>query len=151
MIIIGTFLHSIELEQALYKLESIGIVRDQLLVVCMESDFKGSTKLKEDRPNSNGVEIGIACATALAVIGASVGFILPWGPILCGLAAVIIGFFLGFGIHTVIRRPILRRHLKKKPDVTIIVQCSADQSGFVQEVMWINHALTVGLAHAYNE
>lgn len=152
MIIIGTFQHSIELEQALSKLEEIGITRNQLLVVCMDTDSKdfSSYKQKPESSHSRGVEIGIACATALSVIGTSVGFILPWGPIICGLIASIVGFCLGFGIHAIIQRPI-RRRSKKKPEVTVIVQCKTDQSEHVQKVMWINHALTVGLAHASTE
>lgn len=40
MIIIGTFKHSIELEYALTKLESIGIAKERLLIVCMDHTAK---------------------------------------------------------------------------------------------------------------
>ncbi|MMZ61591.1 hypothetical protein D3C76_444300 [compost metagenome] len=148
MIIIGAFMHSIELEQALFKLETIGIDRDQLLVVCMTSDFNGSNTHQAEGPNTTGVEIGIASATALSVIGVSVGFILPWGPILCGLTTVFIGFFLGFGIHAVVQRPLKRRFKKTTPEVTVIVQCHENQSQSVTEILCANHALAVGHARA---
>lgn len=153
MIIIGTFQHSIELEQALAMLEKIGVSPNHLLVVCMDSDskdFSSDKKQIAEGSYSKGIETGIACATALSVIGTSMGFILPWGPIFCGLIASIIGFFLGFGIYVVIQKPITRR-TKKKPEVTVIVQCNADQSDQIRKVMWTSHALSIGLAHASPE
>ncbi|MFD1953034.1 hypothetical protein ACFSL6_02285 [Paenibacillus thailandensis] len=152
MIIIGTFRHSIELEQALVKLEKIGIAQNQLLVVCMDSDAKEyvSAKQKKEDSYSKGIEVGLACATALSVIGTSVGFIMPWGPIISGLAAAFIGFGIGFGIIVIIQKPKIR-HSKKSPEVTVIVQCDADQSELVQKAMWTNHALAVGLAYASTE
>jgi hypothetical protein len=40
----------------------------------------------------------MALATAFSVVGASVGFILAWGPIYWGLIGADIGFLLGLGI-----------------------------------------------------
>ncbi|MDQ0116126.1 hypothetical protein [Paenibacillus harenae] len=153
MIIIGTFRHSIELEQALVMLEKIGVSPNRLLVVCMDSDsndFSSNKKNIDEGSYSKSIEVGMACATALSVVGTSVGFILTWGPIIWGLLASIIGFCLGFGITAIIQRPITRR-LKKKPEVTVIVQCHADQSDQIREAMRTNHALSIGLAHASAE
>lgn len=99
MIVIGAFRHSLDLEQALSVLERSGIPRKQLLVVAMDGEpdvpMPYSSRTKD--LHSQGVELGFACATGLAVIGASTGFIAPWGPILGGLAAAILGFGIGFG------------------------------------------------------
>jgi hypothetical protein len=152
MIIIGTFQHSIELEYALSKLESLGIARERLLVVCMDQvskEFQFDQKKKESS-HSKGVEIGIASATALSVIGTSLGFMWTWGPIIWGIIAAFIGFSLGFGINALLSGK-NRQQSKHKADVTVIVQCRAIQADDVQQVMWANRALTVGLAHASAE
>lgn len=152
MIIIGSFRHSIELEQALYKLERLGIPRQQLLVVCMDSEPKdlGVDKKKAEETYSKGFEIGIACATALSVIGTIVGFAMPWGPIIAGLCAGIIGFLIGFGIVVILHRQI-RPPSHRSAEVTVIVQCNAEQSEQVQQLLWSNQSLAVGLAYASME
>ncbi|CAM3091069.1 hypothetical protein PALU110988_00495 [Paenibacillus lupini] len=153
MIIIGTFQYSIELEYALCQIESIGIAREQLLVVCMD---KESQAFQSDQPIqesslSKGVEIGIACATALSVIGTCFGFIWTWGPVIWGIIAAFIGFSLGFGIHAIFSKKSRRKQDKQKSDVTVIVQCQDLQADAVQKVMWGNRALSVGLAPASAE
>lgn len=153
MIIIGTFAHSIELEQALSQFEKLGIARRQLLVVCMDSQSKQSPEEQlspEGSSSANGVEVGLATGTALSVIGTCVGFNLSWGPIIWGLITAIIGFFLGFGIHAMVRKP-LERLPKVNPEVTVIVQCPEDQFERVRNVMWKHRALSVGRADASTE
>ncbi|WP_201007771.1 hypothetical protein [Paenibacillus glycanilyticus] len=152
MIIIGTFKHSIELEHALTKLESLGLSKERLLVVCMDKESK---TFQSDKPNkesslSTGIEIGLAFATGLSVIGTSLGFIWTWGPVIWGLIFAFIGFFLGFGINTVFAKK-HQEHNRHKAEVTVIVQCQAAQADEVQQVMWTNRALTVGLTQASPE
>lgn len=152
MIIIGTFKHSIELEHALTKLESMGICRERLLVVCMDKESK---TFQSDQPNKEssfaaGVEVGLAFATGLSVIGTSLGFIWTWGPVIWGLIFAFIGFCLGLGINAVFAKKNGSRN-KHKAEVTVIVQCQAAQADDVQQVFWKNRALTVGLAHASPE
>ncbi len=151
MIVIGAFRHSLDLEQALSVLERSGIPRKQLLVVAMDGEpdvpMPYSSRTKD--LHSQGVELGFACATGLAVIGASTGFIAPWGPIIGGLAAAILGFGIGFGIRWVhARRLRLRPMPKNLPEVTVIVRCAEHQSPRVLEIMWTYNAMTVGLADA---
>jgi hypothetical protein len=152
MIVIGTFQHSIELEQALHQLEQLGISGHHLLVVAMDGDKRdlGADKPSADNLKSKGVEVGFAVATGLSVIGTSVGFTLPWGPVISGLVSAIAGFCLGFGIHSLMSvkgKP----SLKIKPEVIVIAQCQSDQSESVQKSMWMNRAITVGIAHASAE
>jgi hypothetical protein len=154
MIIIGTFQYSIELEYALCQLESIGIAREHLLVVCMDKEsqaFQSDQPIEEDS-HSKGIEIGIACATALSVIGTCLGYKWTWGPIIWGIIAAFIGFGLGFGIHAILSKKKNRRQQDKhKSDVTVIVQCQDFQADAVQKVMWGNRATSVGLAPASTE
>ncbi|MDQ0243026.1 hypothetical protein J2S09_000562 [Bacillus fengqiuensis] len=147
MLVIGTFEHSIELEQALAILEHSGIPRDHILVVFMDSEPMSPFQLmrKSHDVRSKGFEVGISFATGSAVFGASIGFMLTWGPIIWGLIAALIGFGVGFGLYFIIKKRNSRsRFPKKLPEVTIIIQCTEDQSNHIKEIMWNYRALTVG-------
>ncbi|MGC5325794.1 hypothetical protein ACPW7N_09990, partial [Brevibacillus sp. SYSU BS000544] len=82
MIMIGIFEQSIELEQALAVLEKDFVSRNQIMLVFLDnkpmSPFDEFKNLRD--VVSNSFEVGMACATGCAVIGACVGFILTWGP-----------------------------------------------------------------------
>lgn len=105
---------------------------------------------KKENSHSKGVEIGLASATALSVIGTSLGFIWTWGPIIWGMVAAFAGFGLGFGIHALaVKRH--KRHTKHIEDVTVIVQCQGNHAEDVQQLMWENGALAVGQAYASAE
>jgi len=147
MIIIGTYQHSIGLEQTLAVLEQYGISKSQILVVPMNSEPEHRFPFlkKSKNPYSNGVEVGVACATGLSVIGASLGFILPLGPILCGLIAAFLGFGIGFGIHQVLSIKSYGKPFSKQcTEIIVIVQCKEEDSTHVQEMMWAYDAMTVG-------
>lgn len=146
MLIIGTFEHSLDLEQALAIMEHSGISRKYILVVPMEIDPKTPTQFysNEHERYSKGIEVGIACATASSVVGTSVGFILALGPVFWGLTAALIGFTIGFGIYLLVKKGNPRHLPKKLPEITVIVQCSEDQSLLIKETMWRYRVLTVG-------
>ncbi len=158
MIVIGTFRHSIELEQALAALELRGIPRDRLLVVMMddsESEIPYRLTNKSKDFHVEGTEIGISSATFLSVIGASVGFILKWGPVIWGIIAAVIGFGIGFAISYAryriqMSKGLARQNRHNYPDVTVIVQCRNDDFPFVRDVMWKYRALTVGMTPEKN-
>lgn len=146
MLVIGTFEHSIEVEQALGVLEQNGILRKEILVVPMETDpttFAQYISKSRDRYNK-GIEVGMACATASSVIGISVGFVLTWGPILWALITAFAGFAFGFGVYLLKNKGDYRHLPKKLPEITIIVQCTVEKSLHVMETMWKYGALTVG-------
>ncbi len=83
-------------------------------------------------------------ATAFAVVGTSIGFILTWGPIIWGLIFAFIAFCLGFILYFFIKKGSYRHVPKKLPEIVVIVQCFEEQSVFVTETMWKFNALTVG-------
>lgn len=148
MLIIGTFEHSIELEQALAVLEHSGISRNHILVVLMDTDPGPPIQPigKSRGRYYKGIEVGMACATASSVIGTSVGFVLKWGPIFWALITAFAGFTIGFGIYLFANKGKHRQLPKKFPEITVIVQCPQDQSTQVKEIMWKYYALTVGQA-----
>ncbi|MFE8697752.1 hypothetical protein ACFYKT_15540 [Cytobacillus sp. FJAT-53684] len=149
MIIIGTFKQSIELEQALTVLENSSISRDQILVVFMDdkpapSQIPGRTR----NIHSNAFEIGMASSTGCAVIGASVGFTLYLGPIICGLLGAVIGFAIGYALYYFPNKNKLHlTKMKGQPEVAVIIQCTKNQLLFIEDIMWENQAITVGKTH----
>lgn len=149
MIIIGTFEQSIELEQALTVLENSSISKDQILVVFMD-DKPSPVQIpgRVQNIHSNAFEIGIASATGCAVIGASVGFALYLGPIICGLLGAVIGFAIGYALYFFPNKnkPYSKK-LKKQPEVAVIIQCTKNQFSFIENTMWENHAISVGKSY----
>ncbi|GFZ80976.1 hypothetical protein GCM10008018_28080 [Paenibacillus marchantiophytorum] len=145
---IGTFEHSIELEQALSILEHNGISRSRITPVLMDVDADKSINIVDQRfdRTAKSVEIGLASATACSVIGISAGFVLAWGPIIWGLLTGIGGFLLGFGISRLFRTEhSLPAKAKKLPEVTILVQYENErEAALISETFWRYKALTVG-------
>lgn len=146
MLVLGTFEHSLELEQALGVIEQNGIPRRHILVVSMDIDRENPWKtINKTRDMYNkAVEIGIAFATACSVIGTSIGFALTLGPVIWGLAAAIGGFILSFSLYVLIKKGTPMKLPGKLAEVTVIVQCTEDQVSLVRDTMWKYRALTVG-------
>ncbi|WP_419393221.1 hypothetical protein [Cytobacillus praedii] len=146
MIIIGTFEQSIELEQALTVLENSSISKDQILIIFMD-DKPSPIQIPGRTQNihSNAFEIGMASGTGCAVIGASVGFTLYLGPIICGLLGALIGFTIGYALYYFPNKG--KSHSKKTkntPEIAVIIQCANSQLPFIEEILWKYQAITVG-------
>ncbi|MTV50655.1 hypothetical protein GJ688_17095 [Heliobacillus mobilis] len=144
--VIGTFEHSLELEQALSLLEHDGIARKHILVILMDTDPKNPNQFlsKPTDLYPNAIEVGTAFATACAVIGTSVGFKLAWGPIFSGLSAAVGGFIVGFGLYLFVKKGIHKTRSKRLPEICVIVQCTEEQVELVTETLWKFGVLTVG-------
>ncbi|WP_284645504.1 hypothetical protein [Paenibacillus silviterrae] len=148
MNIFATFEHSIEVEIALTELENQWIPREQILVVFMENEpSPAHLQARKKTMASNAFEVGMACATGSAVIGASFGFILSWGPIIWGLIATIFGFSAGFFLFYFLKKKGIRPYQRTNgPAILVIVQCTENLVGQVTDLMWQYKALTVGQA-----
>jgi len=146
LLVIGTFEHSIELEQALAVLENGSITRKCIMVVPMDTHFVSSMQYigKSRDRYYKGIEVGMACATASSVVGMSVGYALAWGPIIWALITAFAAFFLGLGLFLFLNRNNGKHLPKKLPEVTVIVQCPEEQCTRVAETMWKYRALSVG-------
>lgn len=147
MLVIGTFEHSLELEQVLAILEEGGVPRRRMLVTPLDTDGPSSLRCSgsPSEAYSRGVEAGMALATACCVVGTSIGFSLAWGPIVWGIAGGFFGFIVGLGFFVVIRKGKPPRP-EKLPEVTVIIQCPESQSTSIVDVMWQYGALSVGRA-----
>lgn len=146
MQIFSTFERSTYLELAISLLEKEGIPKENIFAVPL-SNRKVERRLFDTLHNTDGVSLiskGAAIGTGLAVVGASVGFRLQWGPIYWGLIGASGGFLLGFLIDLFIYKVIKKqqRLLRgKNPEVILIVECEVTQSDIVEKILWQHLAL----------
>jgi hypothetical protein len=147
--IYSTFEHSNKLELAIQELEKLGVQQENIFAVPL-TNRKVERRLFDSIHNSDGVSLiskGAAIGTALAVIGASVGFKLQWGPIYWGLIGAGGGFLLGVLIDLFIYKVIKKqqRLLRgKNSEVILIVECESNQGDPVESILW--HHLALGVA-----
>jgi hypothetical protein len=144
----STFETTSYLEMAISTLEKKGIKKESIFAVPLDNRIV-ERKVFDSLHRSDGtsfIDIGAALATAFAVIGASIGFKLAWGPIYWGLISAFIGFVLGFAIRLFIELVLKKkkRALKgKHSEIILIIDCEEMQSELVENILWNHFALGV--------
>jgi hypothetical protein len=144
----STFETTSYLEMAISTLEKKGIKKESIFAVPLDNR-NVERKVFDSLHRSDGtsfIDIGTALATAFAVIGASIGFKLAWGPIYWGLISAFIGFVLGFAIRLFIELVLKKkkRALKgKHSEIILIIDCEETQSELVENILWNHFALGV--------
>ncbi len=106
MQLFSTFETNTFLEMAISTLEKKGIPKENIFAVPLDNR-KEDRKIFDSMHRSDGttlIDIGMGLATAFAVIGASIGFKLAWGPIYWGLISAFIGFVIGFFLNWLLRK-----------------------------------------------
>ncbi|WP_216830599.1 hypothetical protein [Alkalihalobacterium elongatum] len=148
MQIFSTFEHSTYLELAITSLEKIGINKEHILAVPLINRVE-ERRLFDTLHRADGISLfdkGAAIGTAFSVIGASIGFVLEWGPIFWGLIGAATGFIIGFIIDYIIYKVIHKRKRVvkgKKSEVVLVVECPSELVEKVEEVLWGHLALGV--------
>ncbi|WP_337913791.1 hypothetical protein [Cohnella zeiphila] len=146
MRIVSSFDHSTYLEMALTRLEEIGVRKEEILAVPLDRR-ETSPRMLDSLHRSDGVSLidfGVACATALAVVGSSVGFLLEWGPVIWGIIGAFVGFGIGLAVDLSIGRKKTNRESRKKgTEVFVLVNCEEHQIELVEKILWRHMALGV--------
>lgn len=147
MLVIGIFPNDMGAAQALIDMVNAGIGKDRLLVVPMDASAEEAKNVAFNPiAGQSSVEVGIAVATACAVVCISRGFVLPWGPIVWGLIGAIGGFAIGFFIHqSLMKRRRTGIRIDRASELTVIVECAESERQTVLDALWNNNALSVGL------
>jgi len=146
--VFSTFEHSTYLELAITSIEKIGIPRENILAVPLMNRVQ-ERKLFDTLHRADGISLfdkGAAIGTAFSVIGASIGFVLEWGPIFWGLIGGATGFIIGFIIDYIFYKVIhkRRRELKEKgSDVILVINCPSELTEKVEKVLWEHLALGI--------
>lgn len=148
MQIFSTFEHSSYLELAITSLNTVGVKKDHILAVPLNSRVE-ERRLFDTLHRADGISLfdkGAAIGTAFSVIGASVGFILDWGPIFWGLIGAALGFLVGFIIDYIIFKVVHKRKRVvkgKHSEVILVIECPNELVENVEKVLWDNLALGV--------
>lgn len=149
MQLFSTFENHIFLEIAIANLEKIGIKKEDIFAVPLDNR-KESRKLFDTLHRSDGlslIDIAMPLATASAVVSASIGFELKWGPIYWGLFGAIGGFVVGLVVRlflVFVKNREKHRLKGKQSEVILIVECDETKSQIVEKILWEHLAL--GLA-----
>lgn len=148
MQIFSTFEHSSYLELAITSIEAAGVKKDKILAVPLNNRAE-ERRLFDTLHRADGISLfdkGAAIGTAFSVIGASVGFVLEWGPIFWGLIGAAVGFIVGFLIDYINFKVIHKRNrvIKgKNSEVVLVIECSNELVEKVESLLWENLALGV--------
>lgn len=148
MYVMSTFEHSINVELALSELEMKNISKENILAVPLNNRTK-ERKLFDSIHRSDGVslmDLGAVLATAFAVIGASIGFRLTWGPIIWGLIGAFVGFIIGFLFDLVMNKKTRKEQRKMRGKTTgliLMIVCNTQEVPMVEKILWENFALGV--------
>ncbi|APH05049.1 hypothetical protein [Bacillus weihaiensis] len=148
MQLFSTFENTTFLEMAIATLEKNEISKEHIFAVPLDNRME-DRKLFDTIHRSDGttlIDIGMALSTAFAVIGASIGFNLEWGPIYWGLIGAASGFLVGFSIRLVTEVLVKkkRRLLKgQHSEVILIVECPDHQADLVENILFRHFALGV--------
>lgn len=148
MQVFSTFENTGFLELAICQLEKYGILKENIFAVPLDNREEEKT-LFDTIHHSDGVsliDLGAALATGFAVIGASIGFMLAWGPIYWGIIGASIGLVTGFGTKLFYYKVVKKRQRKargKQSEVILIIECDEKDLGMVQGILWDQNALGV--------
>jgi hypothetical protein len=148
MQVYSTFESNAYLEMAISAIEKMGVKKENIFAVPLDYRTTG-WRLFDTTHRSDGtslIDIGMALATAFSVVGASIGFVLEWGPIYWGLIAAFIGFMVGLGIRLV-NELFVKKNKKalkdKQSEVILIIDCEESQADVVEYILWNHYALGV--------
>lgn len=142
----STFQHSHYVELAISALKENEI--SDLYAVPLDNRTR-DMKLVDTTHGTDGtslVDSGLVLAMMGGTIGAARGFIMSWGPIFWGLIGAAAGFAIGFVFSLMKNLIKQKKMITAKPkigEVILIVQCTTEQSPFVEQTLWENLALGV--------
>lgn len=146
MYVVSTFEHSVYLELVITAIQMKGIKKESIMAISM--DKKGEQrKLFDTIHGSDGLslfDLPAILAALFGVFGGIYGFVLKWGPLLCGLIAIFIGLVTGFIIKLIITKKYEDRQVNKRStEVVLIIECIESQMEMVKDTLWSHNALGV--------
>ncbi|WP_175987281.1 hypothetical protein [Bacillus sp. Marseille-Q1617] len=148
MQLFSTFEHTVHIEMAVATLEKKGIAQQDIFIVPLDN-MTEERKVFDDIHRSDGtslIDVGAALATAFAVIGASIGFELEWGPIYWGLIGAASGFLSGFAIRLFTEKVLKKKRRLLKgfhSEIIMIVDCEESKGELVENILFKHYALGV--------
>ncbi|MCQ2009097.1 MAG: hypothetical protein ABF629_13275 [Sporolactobacillus sp.] len=131
--IICLFHPSLSVELLLTELQRNKIKKSDISCFVLKAPTQSKPKsgYKDPTETTSLADLGFIFATIFGVIGASVGFLLPLGPIIWGIASSVFGFLLGFIIDCCYTKV-----LKQKPHTYILVSidCTSEKESLIKKI-----------------
>lgn len=149
MYLIASFHYCLHTEIAIAKVEQLGIKKEQIFAVPLE--IRGETRdIFDTIHHADGVSIfdgGAILGTACMILGVIYGFVLAWGPIICGLLGLAGGFLVGFLLDTTFSKfkHSKQRRNDKDGELFLMVNCEPYQVNDVKKTLWDHLALGVAV------
>ena len=146
MYVVSTFEHSVYLELAITAIEMKGIKKENIMAIPV--DKKGEQRKRFDTIHSSDklslFDLPSILGVVFGVFGGIYGFVLPWGPLLCGLVAIIAGLILGLIIKLIITKKYSDRQSDERgTEVVLLIECIESQLEMIKDILWSNQALGV--------
>jgi hypothetical protein len=146
MYVISTFEHSVYLELVITAMQMKGIKKENIMAISMDKSGE-NRKLFDTIHSSDGLslfDLPAILAVIFGVFGGIYGFVLKWGPLLCGLLAILIGLVLGFIIKLILTKKYSKRQADKRgSEVVLLIECIESQLEMVKDLLWAHKALGV--------
>jgi hypothetical protein len=149
MYLIASFHYCLHTEIAIAKVEQLGIKKEQIFAVPLE--IRGETRNIFDAiHHTDGISMfdgGAILGTACMVWGVIYGFVLAWGPIICGLLGLGGGFLVGFLLDLSFSKfkHSKQRRNDKDGELFLMVHCEPNQVNDVKKTLWDHLALGVAV------
>jgi hypothetical protein len=146
MHVISTFEHSAYLELAINKLQENGIDKENIVAIPLENIMEPA-KIFDTIHRADGIsllDVSAVMGTIFSVLGASIGFVLKWGPIIWGLIGLALGAILGFIIDFCIGKNRKKKTTNLNSEVVLIVLCKEIQFQMVKNILKEYMSLGIG-------
>ncbi|WP_342515694.1 hypothetical protein [Sutcliffiella sp. FSL R7-0096] len=138
-----------EMELTLRELEELGLTKDQILVIPLDK-IKSQTKVMDSMHRSDGrslIDLAAIFGIIFMLLGVIYGYIFYLGPILWGLFGLVFGSILGFLVDYYFTKKNEQSISKRgsDADLVIMIQCPKEKQEKVEDVLWNNMVLGVGV------
>lgn len=147
MLVIASFSYSMHLELAINYLERKGIRRENIFAVPLDKRDE-KRKIFDTINQSDGIslfDVAIILATLFMLGGSIYGFVLKWGPVLCGVVGSIIGALIGFAIDIIPKKG--KRNKSKlignTSEIFLLIECEKKELETVEGILWNNSAIGI--------
>ena len=152
VLITATFDHSTFVESAVTELEDKGIEKGKILAIPLVQDNDRDFAILDTIHRADGISIIDTAAvfgTTGMTLGTIYGFVLTWGPIICGLLGLFVGVTIGLALdYLLTKRKLGTNRKNKKTELVLIVDCDKMQADMVEMVLRSNTAIGVGIVKA---
>jgi hypothetical protein len=142
--LISTFEYSSHLELAIGEIQHLGIEKKDIYAIPLDQRAETvhlfDTIHKADGESLTDIAAILGCVGML--LGVIYGFVLKWGPILCGLLGLVIGALLGGFLDLMLtRKQRNRKAVKKDAEVILYVVCPDHLTEKIESILWEQFAL----------